>query len=525
MTNVPSTAEGSLERGALFPKKQYQHEPLPAFADARELLPRPILETNPGWLEMYWKCWELAWQHLREPQPGSGLVSNYLDAAFNGNIFQWDTIFMVMFARYGHRAFPAIQSLDNFYARQHTNGFICREILRDGSDFYCAGPVNAINPPLFSWAEAESFRTTGDKSRFAAVLPTLEKYVEWLNTDGDPDGYNDMPDWISRGRRAAGSAHQLYWNTSLGSGMDNAPRSGNGWVDMSCQMVIQYRDLAAICDELNLAEKSERFREEAAAIGGRINRWCWDQDDGFYYDLRNDGSRFKVKTSGGFWPLLAGIASEEQADRLVSHLRCEREFWRPFVFPTLAADEKEYTESGGYWWGAVWAPTNYAIIKGLERCSYEEFATESSAKYLSAMEAVFRATGTVWENYAPELPFRPGNPAMGDFVGWTGIGPIALLIENILGFRCDGARRKLRWNLSRADRHGIENLQLGDAVISIVADAQKAYSDIVSIRIESSHAFHLEVRKGLLIREVAVPAGHSTIQVSIASFSPVDARI
>ena len=68
------------------------------------------------------------------------------------------------------------------------------------------------------------------------------------------------------------------------------------------------------------------------------------------------------------------------------------------------------------------------------------FATEATDRYLTAMADVFRTTGTVWENYAPELPYRHGQPAKADFVGWTGDGPIALLIENVLGFRSDGVR-------------------------------------------------------------------------------------
>ncbi len=392
MSSDASLSVNNSPRGAYFSKTGYcPGDALPCFADVRKVLPRPILDGNRRWLEMYWRCWELAFQqHLRQPDPASGLVSNYLDAAFNGNIFQWDTIFMIMFARYGHRAFPAVQSLDNFYARQHVSGFICREIRRDGSDLYCRGPRDAVNPPLFSWAEVESFRTTGDKSRFASVLPPLEKYVAWLNTESDPDEYDDLPDWVAKGRQSAGSVHRLYWNTPLGCGMDNAPRSGNGWVDMSCQMVIQYNDLATICDELGLPEKAAGFRKEAAAIGTRINHWCWNAEDGFYYDVRNDGSQVRVKTSGGFWPLLAGIASAEQAGSLVGHLRNESTFWRPFVFPTLAADEPGYREDGGYWLGAVWAPTNYAIIKGLERCGHGDFAAEASARISRAWKPYSR---------------------------------------------------------------------------------------------------------------------------------------
>ena len=500
-------------RGDYFVKKTYTPESLPTFVEVRDKLPNPVIDGRPELVAMYWKCWELCFQHLKQPVAGSPFVSNYLDAAFNGDVFQWDTIFMIMFARYANGEFPAVQSLDNFYSRQHASGFIAREFRPNGGDVMYKGPVDAVNPPLFSWAEVESFRLTGDKSRFAAILPPLEKYVEWLNRDGDPQNYDSLPDWISHGHRAAGSVHQLYWNTPLGSGMDNSPRSGNGWVDMSCQMVMQYKDLAAICEELKLPAKAVAFRRQARAIGDRINKWCWNEKDGFYYDVQNDGTQFKVKTSGGFWPMIAGIASRAQSDRLVEHLKNEKEFWRPFVFPTLAADEKDYNQNGGYWHGSVWAPTNFEIIKGLEKWGYEDFATQATDKYLTAMATVFKNTGTVWENYAPEEPLRPGSPAQKDFVGWTGDGPIALLIENILGFRCDGVRHRLIWRLTRTDRHGLERLHLGDATVSIICAARASEQAPADITVKTDRPFELIISKNGKKSKFEVPAGTKRVPV------------
>jgi hypothetical protein len=483
-------------RGLYFGKKHYVPEPLPTFAESRDRLPRPILDSRPELVAMYWKCWELAFRNIMRPPPGSPFVSNWLDASFNKNIFEWDSVFITMFARYGNDAFPAIQTLDNFYCRQRASGFIGREIHRsDGLETFVDGPKDAVNPPLFSWAEVESFRLTGDRSRFAMVLPPLEHYVAWLNRDGDPVTANGT-DWQAHGRRASGSVHHLYWNTPLGSGMDNTPRHGNGWVDMSCQMVIQYNNLATICDELALPEKATAYRAAAAAIGERINRWCWNEKDGFYYDVDNDGRQFRVKTAGGFWPLVAGIASKAQAARLVEHLRDSREFWRPFVFPTLAADDPHYRDDGSYWLGGVWAPTNYVIIKGLERCGEEEFATEATDRYLTAMAEVFRRTGTVWENYAPEEPLRPGNPSKRDLVGWTGDGPIALLIENMLGLRSDGARHRLVWRLTRTDRHGIERLKVGPVSVSAVCAARPSTDSPAALLVTNDAPLDLAVWKG-----------------------------
>jgi glycogen debranching enzyme len=509
----PGSGVPESTRGLYFAKKQYAPEPLPTFAGSRDRLPSPILDGRPELVAMYWKCWELAFRSMMRPPPGSPFVSNWLDASFNANIFQWDSIFILMFARYGNDAFPAIQTLDNFYCRQRDNGFIGREIRRkDGTEVYTDGPSNIVNPPLFSWAEVESFRLTGDKSRFAMVLPVLERYVAWLNRDGDP-GTAGGPDWQNYGRRAAGSVHHLYWNTPLGSGMDDTPRGGNGWVDMSCQMVIQYNNLATICDELAMPAKAGAFRSEARDIGDRINRWCWNEADGFYYDVDNDGRQFRVKTSGGFWPLLAGIASPAQANRLAAHLRNEGEFWRPFVFPTLAADDPRYRSDGGYWLGGVWAPTNYVIIKGLENYHLEDFATEATDRYLTSMAEVFRKTGTVWENYAPEAPLRPGNPAKSDFVGWTGDGPIALLIENILGFRCDGARHRLEWRLTRTDRNGIERLRVGPVEVSAICAARPSVDSPAKIAVENDAPLDLVVWSRGHAHKFALMAGRHELAV------------
>lgn len=506
-----------MRRGEYFAKKRHTPEPLPTFDAVKGDLPEPVIDGHADWLPMYWRCWQLAFAHLRKPAPTSPFVSNWLDEAFSSNIFQWDTCFMMMFARYGQAKFPFIQSLDNFYCRQRGSGYICREYSEDtGREIMFGhqggfsdpnGWANTVNPPIFAWAECETYKLTGDKSRLAAILPVLERYLEFLNRDGDPEAPPGK--WQEQGRRSVGTPHQLYWNTALGSGMDDIPkptRKGSGWVDMSCQMVMQYRQLALICRELGQPEKAARFDQEARLIGDRINRWCWNQQDGFYYDVLADGTQFRKKTAGGFWPMVAGIASPGQVRRMVAHLRDEREFWRPFVFPTLAADEKEYQfPTGAYWRGAVWAPTNYAIIKGLEACGEEDLATEATERYLAAMNEVFRKTGTVFENYMPEK-IEPSSGKR-DFVGWTGCGPIALLIENVLGFRPDAARNRLDWRLVRTDRHGIRKLRLGQATTDVIYDGNGQ----VSVLTDKPYKL---VINGV---EHSVPAGASSYTVKPAA--------
>ena len=87
--------------------------PLPTFAESRDKLPMPIWENHPDVLECYYKAWEIAFGNLRKPCAKAGFVSNFIDTAFNGYLFMWDSSFIVMFGRYGSHVFNFQKTLDN----------------------------------------------------------------------------------------------------------------------------------------------------------------------------------------------------------------------------------------------------------------------------------------------------------------------------------------------------------------------------------------------------------------------------
>lgn len=468
-------------RGNYFSKKTYTPSEIPSFSASKSKLPEPVLTDNPGYLDLYWKSWELAFTHFKKPPEGSPFVSDFIDEAFSPAVFQWDTFFMVEFARYAHSVFPAIQSLDNFYCRQWDDGFIHREIQeKDGMEFWFEGPQHAINPPLFAWAEVESWKISGDNSRFKNVYPALVKNVEWLE----------------KNRKADLSFHHLYWNTGLGSGMDNTPRGGSGWVDMSAQMVLAYNSLAIIADAIGKHEDAGVHRKKAEEIGALINKWMWNEADGLYYDIDNDGHQIKHKTAACFWPMIAGLCSPAQVQKLMDNLKNPHTFWRTNVFPSLSADEENFQGDGKYWQGGVWAPTNVMIIKGLDRYAgfynTTEFGVLATERYLDNMLSVYKKTGTIWETYSSESESRAfwSKP---DFVGWSGCGPIQLLIENVLGFRPDGANKKLVWYMNRIDDHGIKRLTFGSVTASLIASKRKEINSGTQISIESDGEFELTV--------------------------------
>lgn len=448
------TAPPAAARANVFPTRAYQPTPLPTFAGCRDRLPQPVVAERPELEALYWKAWELAFRHLMQPAPGSGFVSNFIDPAFNQNTFQWDTCFMVMFATYAEPMFHAVGSLDNFYAKQHPDGFIHREITRaTGKDFAFGGPQDYANPPLFSWAEWQAYLMTGDRSRFQAVLPPLARHYQWLKANR---------------RRPNG----MYWNTGLGSGLDDLARGGSFyWLDMTCQQAQNAYFIGQIAQAVGDLPTAEYFAAENRALARLVNQSMWEPKTGFYYDLKEDGAPTGVKTVIGFWPLLAHLATPRQAAALVKHLTDPKEFLRPNVIPALAACERGYTPDGQYWNGAVWAPTNFMVLKGLQAYGYDDLAAALALRYLDNMAQVLAATGTIWENYAPEKPVGHGAR---DMVGWSGVGPIALLMENVLGVRPQAASRTVLWRPRLRGENGVRGLTVGNARVTLLASALKA---------------------------------------------------
>lgn len=453
----------------------------------RAELPVPILPAHPEWVELYWRAWELAWQHVRASRPGSGFVRRYLDEAFSDHLFQWDTCFMVFFARYAPHLFPGVESLENFYLKQHPDGFICRELEADGRDSFRPASRQAINPPLFAWAEWGYYRTSGDASRLSTVLPKLTAYYQW----------------IKRHRRRPGG---LYWTSPLGAGMDNSPRQAYAWIDLSAQQALAALHLARMAEAIGEGKAAEEYRREYIELGEVINHLTWDDATGMYLDLDRSGRHTRVKTLASIWPLVAEIAHRDRAEAMLEHLTHPAEFWRPHVFPTLSADHPLYHSVGDYWRGGVWAPTNYAAIKGLELYGHHELARRAAENHIENMAQVLRRTGTIWENYAPEAT-EPGNRAKPDFVGWSGLGPIALLIENVLGLEVVAPANAVRWRIVGAEERGIKNLLLAGQRVSLRAAARPDEEAPLLIEVDAEREFVLDLDSPLGTARRKLPAG------------------
>ena len=457
-------------------KKNNPHD-LPTYEHSKHLLPRPIWDGHDSTISCYDRAWQIAFGNLKKANAEAGFVSDFIDTAFNGYLFMWDSSFIVMFGKYGSRAFDFQKTLDNFYSHQHRDGFICREICEDqnGEQFTRDDPAST-GPNILPYAEWEHFLANGDTDRLSKVFDPLCAYHKWLQLNRSwPDG--------------------SYWSCGLACGMDNQPRQSPGynhglshgfmsWIDVCAQQYLSAGILIEMAKVLGRENETDWLKEEAALLGNTINNRMWSDNDSFYYDTYRDGSHSGVKSIGAYWTLLAGLVPEERRDRFIAHLDNESEFKRHNRVPSLSADHPLYRADGGYWLGGVWAPTNYMVLCGLHKYGYDCLAHEISVDYLNNVTEVFMNTGTLYENYAPEYA-GAGVPAKSDFVGWTGLAPISILFEYVFGIHPDAVNKTVTWNVFLTDKHGIRNYPLGDATIDMICEKRSSETDEPEITVTS----------------------------------------
>ncbi|MEP6775536.1 MAG: trehalase family glycosidase, partial [Chloroflexota bacterium] len=136
------------------------------------------------------------------------------------------------------------------------------------------------------------------------------------------------------------------------------------------------RALASLQEVLARNRKDEEMaptlREWAASnhiradqVAGAIRDKLWDGSTGYFYGFDLKSNRLlDTPTVASFAPLLGGIASPEQEDRLVSHLYAAEGFASPVPVPSMPPKHPLF-EPVRYWSGPVWPVTNWLISEGL----------------------------------------------------------------------------------------------------------------------------------------------------------------
>lgn len=257
--------------------------------------------------------------------------------------------------------------------------------------------------PLLGWSVENYLKIRKDDDEIAmTAYPLLEReYVEYWNGPAHStpvglstcrDGGKDTDD---TSLELASEAEALDYTPIFGGEIRNCVP-----ILTNTALVRQANTLNALAERFGWKEKAARWKKEADDRAERINKYCWGEAEGFYFEYDYvKKTRLPYYSLDGFWPLWAGIASKSQAKRVVDHLPL---FDRPYgltftdkdypgIHPQFKALEWAYPEA--------WPPIQIIVGQALARYGYEDLERSISRKYIANVVTTWEKTGQIWERY------------------------------------------------------------------------------------------------------------------------------
>ena len=306
----------------------------------------------------------------------------------------------------------------NFLAAADGDGRIPINIIADGESIFDLKPDTEMNihkPCLAQHALFVAQRSGNDVAWLKEKFPVLKKFLLWYRNNCFHE-----------------ETGLYYWLNDFAIGVDNdpcvfyRPNRSTASIFLNCLM---YGELVAMTELCNLSgdDDAAKYAAEGERLKQSIQNECWDERDGFYYSadillnrvdpdewLHRGGPRhwkslpMRIGVWAGFLTLYYGIATEEQAERMVKeHLLNDGEFNAPYGVRSLSkAESRMYAikNSGNpsCWIGPVWINANYMTCEGLIRYGFTRDAKTLAEKTVALLGKDVERSGEFHEYYDPD---------------------------------------------------------------------------------------------------------------------------
>ncbi|MBQ0102381.1 MAG: glycoside hydrolase family 37 [Firmicutes bacterium] len=302
----------------------------------------------------------------------------------------------------------------NFLEHQDEEGRIPINITPDKSIFdLVPGKKDNIHKPCLAQHALFLSERTGTAEWLRDTFPSVEKFIGWYENNS---------------RHESGL---FFWTNDFAIGVDNdpctfyRPDGSCGSILLNCLMYKEMLAVSKLAEMLGYVEKASLWAEKAENLKAVIRDKCWDERDGFYYSvdlnltpvdpdrwLHSGAPRhwntllMRVDVWSGFLALWTGIATDEEAERIVEHLTDTRTFWANYGVRSLSRLEKMYLvrKSGNpsCWLGPIWGNVNYLVFEGLLRYGYRDLAKELAEKSVVMFGRDIIKCGEMHEYYDPD---------------------------------------------------------------------------------------------------------------------------
>jgi len=379
-------------------------------------------------------------------EPSGRLRHPYVDpgGVYGKNLWDWDSFWSIK-AAVGIAAQDsswrnqvvrhATGVLENFFDHQGADGSLPILMTPEDADWFdsTTSETNNMGKPVFGQLMLEVSRLQENPAVLSRWCEKLAAYYHCFAS------------------RYLADCGLYVWANDIAIGSDDDPSTWGRPPFSSANLLLNnllYADLIAaaeVASKMALGHLAKRWTAEAERLAGRIQHCCWDSRDGFFYSVdvqsrprtrphRHFGTLnenlipswsclpLKILYWTGFMPLWTGIATPEQARRLVEeHLLRTDQFWAPHGVRTMSAEETIYDPASGRgnpsnWIGPIWILPSYLIWEGLRRYGFLREAGELAQRTRKLLADDHTENGCWHENYHPETGRGLAAPG---FVSWN----------------------------------------------------------------------------------------------------------
>lgn len=381
----------------------------------------------------------MAWDTIYEPH-GRRVMSTVSRNWNCGNagyiIFEWDNYFAGLLA--------GLENRDLAYANVVE---MTRAITDDGMvPNFTSGTMTSYDrsePPVGGLMVLELYQTYGDAWLLEEVFADLLRWNRWWAATRDHDGllcWGSTPYEPRTGSNWEMTGVNERLGGSLESGLDNSPMYDDipfnserhqlelADVGLTSLYIADCDALAEMAAALGEATAEKELQDRAEHYRQALQQlWC--EETGLFLNRRTDTGEFEHRLSPThFYPLVAGAASREQAQRMIAeHFYNPAEFWGEWVLPSIARNDPAYPDNS-YWRGRIWAPMNFLVYLGLRRYGFDEACRQLADKSAALLLKEWRDKRHVHENYNADNGDGCDVPSSDPFYFWGGLlGAIAIL--------------------------------------------------------------------------------------------------
>ncbi|MDB5241751.1 MAG: hypothetical protein JWP57_2376 [Spirosoma sp.] len=347
----------------------------------------------------------LAWNTIYDPELRGVVapVSRCWNTFFGGQyvLFDWDTYLSAYMAGLDNRPLAYANAVE---ATKGIDRYGMVPNYRAGGGL---GSPDRSQPPVGSLVILELYRQYQDQWLLELTFDRLLRWNRWWPQHRDTGG---LLCWGSDNLPPDGAAHS-WQGAAYESGLDNSPMYDGvpfnpttnqlqlADVGLTSLYVADCKALAELARIMNRTTEAAELKHRADSYSKALQT-LWHEETGIFLNRRTDTGQFNKRLSPTlFYPLLAGVATPQQARRMVNeHLLNPKEFWGEWVLPSVARNDSAFREQN-YWRGRIWAPLNFLVYLGMKKYDLSEARRQLVEKSNQLLLKNWRTSRNVPENF------------------------------------------------------------------------------------------------------------------------------